>query len=95
MVKPKSTAQIAGHPIQPMLIILTLVSDLAFWRTPNDFSTNASLWLRAALAAVMDLVDVVGDPKISDLSYAWLHAEGNLIAVVIDRVTGNTNIKHE
>ena len=52
MANPKSTAQIAGHPIYPMLIpfpiacfVLTLVSDLAFWKTLNDFWASASLWL--------------------------------------------------
>jgi uncharacterized membrane protein len=65
MPNPKSTAQIAGHPIHPMLIpfpiacfVLTLISDLGFWRTSNDFWASASLWLlgigliMAALAAV-------------------------------------------
>jgi uncharacterized membrane protein len=52
MPNPKSTAQIAGHPVHPMLIpfpiacfVLALVSDLAFWRTSNDFWATASLWL--------------------------------------------------
>ena len=66
MAKPKSTVQIVGHPIHPMLIpfpiaclVLTLISDLAFWKTSNDFWANASLWLlgigliMAALGAVM------------------------------------------
>lgn len=69
MTNPKSTAQIAGHPIHPMLIpfpiacfVLTLISDLAFWKTSNDFWASASLWLlgigliMAALAAVMWLI---------------------------------------
>ena len=68
MPNPKSTAQIAGHPIHPMLIpfpiacfVLTLISDLAFWKTSNDFWANASLWMlgigliMAALAAVVGL----------------------------------------
>jgi uncharacterized membrane protein len=44
MANPKSTAQIAGHPIHPMLIpfpiacfVLAFVSDLAFWKASNDF----------------------------------------------------------
>ena len=50
MTNPKSTAQIAGHPIHPMLIpfpvacfVLTFVSDIAFWRTANEFWATASL----------------------------------------------------
>src|ERR1044072_1699195 len=58
MSNPKSTAQIAGHPIHPMLIpfpvacfVLAFASDIAFWNTQND---------------------------------PWLHAGGNVIAVVIE-----------
>jgi uncharacterized membrane protein len=69
---------------------LAFVSDLAFWRTSNDFWATASLWLlgigliMAALAAVTGLVDVLGDIQIRNLSDAWLHAGGNVIAVVIE-----------
>ena len=48
MPNPKSTAAIAGHPIHPMLIpfpivcfVLTFISDLAFWKTSNDFWTTS------------------------------------------------------
>ncbi len=86
-MNPKSTAQIAGHPIHPMLIpfpiacfVLAFLSDLAFWRTSTDFWANASLWLlgigliMAALAAAMGLTDALGDVQIRNLSDAWLHA---------------------
>jgi uncharacterized membrane protein len=72
-MNPKSTAQIAGHPIHPMLIpfpiacfVLTFASDLAFWRTGHEFWSTASLWLLgvglilAALAAIAGLTDVIG-----------------------------------
>ena len=97
MPNPKSTAQIAGHPLHPMLIpfpiacfVLAFVSDLAFWKSSNDFWANASLWLlgigliMAALAAVMGLIDLLGDEQIRNLSDAWLHAGGNVVAVVIE-----------
>jgi uncharacterized membrane protein len=71
---PRTTAQIAGHPIHPMLIpfpvaflVATLVSDLIFWRTGNPGWATASLWLlgaalvMAALAAVAGLTDFFGD----------------------------------
>jgi uncharacterized membrane protein len=83
MPNPKSTAQIAGHPIHPMLIpfpiacfVLAFVSDLAFWKTSSDFWASASLWLlgvgliMAALAAVMGLTDVLGDDQIRNLTDA-------------------------
>lgn len=97
MPNPKTTAQIGGHPIHPMLIpfpiacfVLTLISDLAFWKTSNEFWASASLWLlgvgliMGALAAVMGLIDVMGDVRIRDLSAVWLHAGGNVVAVVIE-----------
>jgi uncharacterized membrane protein len=97
MPNPKSTAEIAGHPVHPMLIpfpiacfVLAFVSDLAFWRTSNDFWASASLWLlgigliTAALAAVVGLTDVLGDDRVRNLSDAWIHAGGNVIAVLIE-----------
>ena len=107
MANPKSTAQIAGHPVHPMLIpfpiacfVLTLVSDLAFWKTSNDFWASASLWLlgigliMAALAAVMGLTDVLGDVQIRNLSDAWLHAGGNIIAVIIELYNWYSRYEH-
>jgi uncharacterized membrane protein len=96
-MNPRSTAQIAGHPIHPMLIsfpiacfVLTLVSDIAFWRTGHDFWASASLWLlgigliMAALAAVAGFADVLSDSQIRNLNDAWLHAGGNVLAVVLE-----------
>jgi uncharacterized membrane protein len=107
MPNPKSTAQIAGHPIHPMLIpfpiacfVLAFLSDLAFWKTSNDFWANASLWLlgigliMAALAAVMGLTDVLGDVRIRNLSAAWLHAGGNVVAVVIQLYNWYSRYEH-
>jgi uncharacterized membrane protein len=107
MPNPKSTAQIAGHPIHPMLIpfpiacfVLAFVSDLAFWRTSNDFWASASLWLlgigliMAALAAAMGLTDVLGDDQIRNLSDAWLHAGGNVVAVVIELYNWYSRYEH-
>src|SRR4051794_29196531 len=52
---PQSTAQIAGHPLHPMLIpfpvaflVATFVCDLIFWRTGNPAWSTASLWLLGA-----------------------------------------------
>jgi uncharacterized membrane protein len=93
---PESTAQVAGHPIHPMLIpfpvaflVATLVSDLVFLRTGHPGWATASLWLlgaalvMAALAAAAGLIDFLGDERIRDLSAAWHHMIGNVIAVVL------------
>jgi uncharacterized membrane protein len=93
---PVSTANIMGHPIHPMLIpfpiaflVATLVCDLVFWRTGNPAWATASLYLlgaalvMAALAAVAGLTDFMGDERIRDLSPAWHHMIGNVVAVVL------------
>ncbi|MEA2951200.1 MAG: hypothetical protein QOJ96_720 [Alphaproteobacteria bacterium] len=97
MTNPRTTAQIGGHPIHPMLIpfpiaffVSAFLCDLAFWKTAHEFWATASLWLlgagliMAALAAVMGLIDVMGDQQIRNLNDAWLHAGGNVLAVVIE-----------
>ena len=74
MPNPKSTAQISGHPIHPMLIpfpiaffVGTFACDLVYWQTSNPAWAAATPWLLgaglvlAALAAVMGLIDVFGD----------------------------------
>jgi len=52
---PQSTAQIAGHPLHPMLIpfpvaflVATLVCDVLFWNTGNAAWSTASLYLLGA-----------------------------------------------
>ena len=98
---PRSTEQIAGHPIHPMVIavpsacfVLAFVSDLAFAATSNGFWTTASLWLlgiglvTAALAAVTGLVEVLGDDRVRNLSDTRLHAIGNALALFIAALIG-------
>ena len=78
---PHSTASIAGHPIHPMLIpfpiaffVGTFVTDLAFWRTGNEFWATAGLYLlgagliMAALAAVAGSIDLFGDSRVLKLA---------------------------
>jgi uncharacterized membrane protein len=97
MPNPKSTAQIAGHPIHPMLIpfpiaffVSAFICDLVFWQTSSPAWANATLWLlgaglvMAALAAVMGLIDVFGDQQIRQLSTVWWHASANVLVVLIE-----------
>jgi len=99
LAKPKripSTAQIAGHPIHPMLVpfpiaflIGALLSDLAFWGSADVFWARASAWLigaglvGAGLAAVAGLTDFLASPAIRDFRSAWIHLAGNVTAVLV------------
>jgi len=96
---PRSTAQIAGHPIHPMLIpfpiaflVATSASDLAFWSWGNAMFATAAIWLlgaalvMAALAAVAGLIDFLGERRIRDIRDAWLHMIGNIVAVLLSLI---------
>ena len=93
---PQTTARIAGHPIHPMLIpfpiaflVATLVCDLVFWQSGNPAWATGALYLlgaalvMAALAAVTGLTDFLGSDRIRDLSAAWHHMIGNVLAVLL------------
>jgi uncharacterized membrane protein len=92
----RSTANIGGHPIHPMLIplpigllIAAFVCDLAYWGTGNAFWANVAFWaliggiLTALFAALFGFADFFGDRAIRQMSDAWHHMIGNLIAVVL------------
>jgi uncharacterized membrane protein len=97
MPNPRSTAQIAGHPLHPMLIpfpiaffVAAFACDLAFMQSSNAMFAIAAKWLigagliMAALAAVMGLIDFLSDQQIRNLSAAYWHAGGNVLAVLIE-----------
>jgi uncharacterized membrane protein len=60
-----------------------------FWRTGNTAWSTASLYLLGAalifagLAALTGLTDFLGDSRIRDLSAAWHHMLGNVLAVLL------------
>ena len=96
MPNPKTTLQIAGHPIHPMLVsfpiaffVAVFVCDVAFKSSGNAAWAVAALWLlgagliMAALAALAGLTDFLGEPRIRALNDAWWHAGINIAAVVI------------
>ena len=93
---PVSSANLFGHPLHPMLVLFpvaffvaTFASDLVFWRTGQAIWATAAIWLlgaalvMAALAALAGLTDFIGDARIRQISDAWQHAIGNVIAVLI------------
>ena len=96
---PKSTAEVAGHPLHPMLIpfpiaffITAFLADLAFLAWSDIFWARAALWLlgaglaAAALAAAAGFTDFLGDRRIRALSDAWMHMLANVAVVLIEAV---------
>ena len=93
---PKSTAQIGGHPIHPMLIpfpitclVGAFVTDVIFLSTGDRGFATASHWLigfgigTALIAATAGLIDYMGDDRIRRLGVALQHMLANVTAVVI------------
>lgn len=93
---PRSTAQIGGHPIHPMLVpfpiaclVGALVTDLLFLIYGDAGFANASKWLlgfgigTAVLAAAAGLTDYMGDDRIRRLGHALQHMLANVAALVV------------
>jgi len=91
-----STAQVAGHPIHPMLVpipivcfIGALVTDITYWMTAEIMWADFSSWLLivglifGVLAALTGLTDFLGNRLIRSLAPAWPHLLGNLIVVIL------------
>jgi uncharacterized membrane protein len=92
MPNPKSTAQIAGHPIHPMVIpfpiaflVATLLCDVVFWQTADSRWAIAAMWLLGAggatamVAALFGLIDFLSEPRIRQIDAAWHHMIGNVV----------------
>jgi uncharacterized membrane protein len=99
MPNPRSTAQIAGHPLHPMLVpfpiaffVATLACDIVYSQTGDLFWFTATEWLLgvgviiALLAALAGLTDLLGDERIRAITIVWWHFLGNLLVVVIEAV---------
>lgn len=99
-VNPHSTAQIAGHPLHPMVIpfpiaffVSAFVTDIVYLSAGSSGWATASLWLLGAgiaaslLAAALGFTDFLGDRRVRRIRDAWLHMIGNLIAVILQVVS--------
>jgi uncharacterized membrane protein len=98
-VNPHSTAEVAGHPLHPMIVpfpiaffVATLATDLIYLQSGRPGFADASVWLLGAgiamalLAAILGFTDFLGDRRIRRLNQAWLHMVGNLIVVLLQAV---------
>jgi uncharacterized membrane protein len=93
---PHSTAQIARHPIHPMLVpfpivcfIGALVTDIAYVATAEIMWANFSAWLlvigviMGVLAGIAGLIDFVSNRRIRAQTPAWPHMLGNVVVLVL------------
>ncbi len=96
MINPRATARIAGLPIHAILaplpiacFVLTLLSDLAYWKTASMPYANMSIWLLmvglvvALFAVIAGLADFLGDRRIRRLPAVYIHAIGNGLALLL------------
>lgn len=91
-----ATAQVARHPIHPMLVpvpivcfIGALLTDVTYYATAEMMWADFSSWLlivgviMGALAAIAGLVDFLSNCLIRAQTPAWLHLIGNLLVLVL------------
>jgi uncharacterized membrane protein len=91
-----STAQVAGHPIHPMLVpfpivcfVGALLTDIMYFATEEITWAYFSSWLlvvgviMGVIAAIAGLIDFLSNRLIRAQTPAWPHLIGNLIVLVL------------
>lgn len=94
-----STVAIGKHPVHPILVTFpittlvgTLITDLVYWRTNNEFWAQASYWLlwagivTAVLAALTGLLDFLRIHRVREHRAGWLHMSFNAVALILSIV---------
>ena len=92
----QSTVAVGGQPIHSMLVqfpvvcfTLTLLTDIAYWRTENLMWHNFSAWLLFAglvfgvLAALAGIIDFLFRRRVRAHRPAWPHAVGSVIVLAL------------
>ena len=95
-VRVRSTAQIASHPIHPMLVPIpitcftgALLTDIAYTLTAEIMWANFSAWLLmvgvifGVLAAIAGLIDFLTNRLVREQAPAWPHLLGNAVALIL------------
>ena len=95
-VNPHSTVSIRGRPLHAMLVPIpivcfvgTLVTDIVYRQTAAMLWADISAWLLvigilvSLFAATAGLIDFFSDRRIRELRAAWIHALGNITALVL------------
>lgn len=76
-------------PVPLVCFTATLATDLVYWRTAAMLWADISSWLLVIglivsfFAAAAGLIDFLGDQRIRELRAAWVHALGNIAALVL------------
>lgn len=76
-------------PVPMVCFVAALVTDIVYWRTAAMLWADFSAWLLlvgvvfSLLAAAAGLIDFFGDRRIREIRAAWIHALGNLAALVL------------
>jgi len=96
IANPRSTVRIAKHPIHPMLVPIPiacfvggLLTDLTYWQTAEMMWADFSAWLVTVgvimgyLAAIVGLIDFLGNRLIRAQPPAWPHAIGNIVVLIL------------
>jgi uncharacterized membrane protein len=96
---PKSTIQIAGHPVHAMLVpfviafyVAAFLADMGFAVTQDPFWARGAFWLigagivASAFAATAGVLDFLFEPAIRELRAAWWHFAGNVLMSLISIV---------
>jgi uncharacterized membrane protein len=92
----RPTAQIARHPIHPMLVpvpivcfVGALLTDITYYATKEMMWADFSAWLlvvgviMGTLAALAGLIDFLSNHLIRAQAPAWPHLLGNLVVLVL------------
>jgi uncharacterized membrane protein len=92
----RATAQIARHPIHPMLVPVPIVcfvgalfTDITYIVTAEMMWANFSAWLITigvivgVLAAIAGLIDFLSNPLVRRKAEAWPHMIGNFAVLII------------
>jgi len=93
---PRSTAKLFDRPFHAMLVPIpfvcfvgTLITDLVYWQSAAMLWADISAWLLvigvifSVLAATAGLIDFCGDRRVRELRAAWVHAVGNIAALIL------------
>ena len=95
-VRVRSTAQIASHPIHPMLVPIpiacfvgALLTDIVYVVTAEIMWANFSAWLLVVgvifgvLAAIAGLIDFLSNRLVREQAPAWPHLLGSAVALIL------------